>query len=61
MCPVVGHSLITSYFEATLFDIFRRKQIPKHFTREKDLWKFLGNLLEVLEFNRVRKIRRSSN
>jgi hypothetical protein len=58
MCPVIGYNLITSYFEVTLFDIFVRHKVAKYFTKEKDLWRFVYVILEVLEFNRVRKIRR---
>lgn len=58
MCPVIGYNLISSYFEVTLFDIFIRHKIEKYFLKENDLWDFSKVLLEVLEFNRVRKIKR---
>ena len=58
MCPVIGYNLISSYFEVTLFDIFMRHKVDKYFKKENDLWIFVHSILEILEFNRVRKIRR---
>ena len=58
ICPVIGYNLISSYFEMTLFDIFTRHKVEKFFLKESDLWEFSKVLLEVLEFNRVRKIKR---
>lgn len=58
LCPVTAYYLITDYFEVTLFDIFRTKNIGKFFFKEADLWNFLFYILEVLDFNRVRNINR---
>lgn len=58
MCPVIGYNLITSFFEFSLYDIFVHRKIDRFFKKERDLWGFVHGLLELLEFNRVRKIKR---
>lgn len=58
MCPVTAYYLITEYFDFTLFDILRTGKVSQYFFKEEELWAFLYNLLEILDFNRVRKIKR---